>query len=145
MSKDVEARTRGLVEAWNLKGPAKFGTFFTEDAHFTDVTGQLMEGRDGIERGHVPPWSTILREATLTADSIGVRQLRPDVAVVDLRWTTAGHKTPDGKPLPPRKGMMHVVMIQHDGTWLVASSCNADYTAAYKRGDAGEGAGPPPS
>ena len=143
MSEAIEARVRALVETWNRKDPTAFGAFFTEDARFTDVTGQLMEGREGVERGHVPPWSTILREATLTADSIDVREVGSGVAVVDLRWTTTGHKTPDGNALPPRTGMMHIVLVKPDGAWLVTSSCNADYTAAFKRGDAGERPGRP--
>lgn len=129
-----------MVAAWNRKDPSEFGSFFRDDARFNDVTGHTMAGRSNIEQGHVKPWTTVLAQAELRTDSVQVHPLAPDVVSVELRWTTTGHTTPDGHPLPPRNGLLVLVLVGADDSWSIALATNADYTATYRHEDAD---GPP--
>lgn len=132
-----------MVVCWNEKDADRFAALFRQDAVFIDVVGNAMVGPEEIARGHAMPWSTILKEAVLTADAITVRAITPDVSAVEVRWTTTGHRTPTGEQLPPRHGVMLVVVTgerdgDQDGPGIV-QVCNADHTATYRRGDAGPG------
>lgn len=60
-----------------------FSEYFTEDAEFTDVVGQLMPNRTEIERLHIQPFTTVLKNAHLQTKEIRVKAIRSDVASVE--------------------------------------------------------------
>ncbi|MBD2465278.1 SgcJ/EcaC family oxidoreductase [Oscillatoria sp. FACHB-1407] len=132
------------LAAWNRKDAKAFSEYFVEDAEFTDVVGQLMSTRTEIERLHHQPFSTVLKNAQLETKEIRVKKIRSDVASVDVKWETTGHTKPDGTPLPPRYGLLHLVVIEDPATpsqsnqWRIAVAHNVDYTATYGSQDARE-------
>jgi len=132
------------LTAWNSKDAKKFSEYFTEDAEFTDVVGQLMPNRTEIERLHIQPFSTVLKNAHLQTQEIRVKEIRADVASVDIRWTTTGHEKPDGTPLPQRHGLLHLIAVgsadrtasSQKNHWQIAVGHNVDYTSTYGFQDA---------
>lgn len=132
----VEKVVTDALTAWNQKDPKAFASFFAEDAEFTDVVGQLMLGRSEIERLHVPPLTTVLKHAHLQAQELRMKAIRPDVVSVDVKWETTGHTKPDGTPLPPRHGLLHLIVAENGEQWEIAVAHNADYTATYGFQDA---------
>lgn len=132
----VEQVVVAALAAWNRKNAGEFASVFIEDAEFTDVVGQLMPGRAEIERLHIPPLTTVLKNAHLHMQEMRIKAIRPDVASVDVKWETTGHTKPDGSPLPPRYGLLHFVIVKDENKWAVAVAHNADYTATYGFQDA---------
>ncbi|MBW4694247.1 MAG: SgcJ/EcaC family oxidoreductase [Lyngbya sp. HA4199-MV5] len=100
--------------AWNRKDAEVFSEYFTDDAEFTDVVGQRMTGRTEIERLHAQPFSTVLKNAQLQTKEIRIKAVRSDVASVDVAWETMGHTKPDGSPIPPRHGLLHLVVVENE-------------------------------
>jgi len=131
------------LAAWNRKDAKAFSEYFVEEAEFTDVVGQLMSTRTEIERLHRQAFSTVLKNAQLETKEIRVKAIWLDVASVDVKWETTGHTKPDGTLLPPRHGLLHLVVIEDHATpsqsnqWRIAVAHNADYTATYSAGDSG--------
>lgn len=132
----IEEVVVAALVAWNHKNAGEFASFFTKDAEFTDVVGQLMLGRAEIERLHTFPFTTVLKNAHLHMKKTKIKTIRPDVASIDVKWETTGHTKPDGSPLPPRYGLLHFVVVKDGDNWAVAVAHNADYTATYGFQDA---------
>ena len=128
-SKDEAAIRRvvaGLEEAWNRHDMKAWANLFTEDADFVNVTGRWWKGRAEIQRQHVDAHAVMFRDSTLKIDEVAIRFLKPDVALVHVRWNTVGDKTADGSPRPPRTGIFTQVLVEQKGRWLVAGSQNTN-------------------
>ncbi|MBH25830.1 MAG: hypothetical protein CMH57_15595 [Myxococcales bacterium] len=142
-AEDAQKLVDELVARWNAKNPESFAALFRDDAVFIDVVGNTMLGPKQIGEGHARPWSTILADAVLTADAVTLRAVTPDVCTAEMRWVTTGHRAPTGDELPPRRGVMLVVMGPGSEGLAIVQVCNADHSATYRRGD--DRPGPPPN
>jgi uncharacterized protein (TIGR02246 family) len=47
-SSDIEALYRALLESWNRRDAAPFGSLFDEDGHTVGFDGSMLEGRTAI-------------------------------------------------------------------------------------------------
>ena len=70
-----------------------------------------------------------------TWDEPVIRLVRPDVAVAYRDYKTVGHKTLDGKEMPPRITHSNWVLAKNDGRWRIVSQVISD--------DNGAGTSPP--
>jgi uncharacterized protein (TIGR02246 family) len=114
--------------AWNSHDAKAFSMDFAEDADFTNVRGVSAQGRTEIEKFHAPRFATIFKDTHLTITDIKIRFIKPDVAEVDARWEMTGSKTPDGKEVPLRKGLLDFVMTGEGGAWSITVMHNTDLT-----------------
>jgi uncharacterized protein (TIGR02246 family) len=105
--------------AWNVHDAKAFSMTFAEDADFTNVRGAGAHGREGVEKFHSPSFATYFKASHLTITGTKIRYIKPDVAAVDSTWEMTGAMTPDGKVMPPRKGLLNFVMTEDRGTWLI--------------------------
>jgi uncharacterized protein (TIGR02246 family) len=124
-----------FVNTWNQHDAAAFASLLTEDGEWTDVIGQTAVGRKEVERMHVNPFTTVLREAMLTVKSARTKWIRHDIASIDLVWESTGHMTPEKQPiLGTRRGLLHLVAKKEDELKIVVGH-NVDYTAVYTQSD----------
>jgi uncharacterized protein (TIGR02246 family) len=129
----IHGLATALADALNRGDTRAFAAHFHEDADFTNVIGMQVRGRDAIQAMHdalftdppTPDWPSF-RHALATVHSVRARFIRPDVAVVDIRWSQKGAVGPDGGPWTNRKGLMNWVAAKENGRWLVAASHNMD-------------------
>jgi uncharacterized protein (TIGR02246 family) len=117
---------KALVEAWNAHDAAGFAASFAEDADFTNVFGMRAGGRAAIAAFHAPVFATMFKDSRLVATEIWVRELRHDIAAVDLHWDMTGARGPDGIPWPRRRGLINFVMCRDDDLWSIAVMHNMD-------------------
>lgn len=115
-----------FADAWNAHDAAALCAPFHPDADFTNVFGMRASGREAIEAFHAPILRTIFRDSRLMIDDVHVRLVRPDVAVVDVRWTMSGAVSPTGEPWPERHGLMDLVCTEEAGRWGIAVMHNTD-------------------
>lgn len=116
----------GFVDAWNRHDMNGLAALFAEDADFVNVIGLWWRGRAEIQKEHEALHATRMRNSHLVAEETVVRFLRPDVAVVHVRWELTGDTGLEGRPLPPRKGILEHVVAKIGDQWLIASSQNTD-------------------
>lgn len=133
----VEQVVEKLTSAWNKHNEKDLARLFRENGEFTDVSGQLMQGRAEIERLHRHPFTTTLKHAILTIKDIRITWITATSASVDIHWITTGHQTPAEQPLPTRNGLMNLIVVQEDEQWLIAIGHSFDFTATYRRSDFG--------
>lgn len=122
----VKAVTSGLVDAWNRHDMKAFAALFAEDADFVNVIGMWWRGRAEIQKEHEALHATRMKNSHLTSAETVVRFLRSDVAVVHVRWELTEDTGLEGKPLPPRKGILIHVVAKMGNEWLITSSQNTD-------------------
>jgi|SRR5579872_1935165 len=117
-----EIAIRGLidtfVDGWNAADGEKLAAAFTEDANFTAITGLHARGRTLIARGHNEILSTVYRGTRNSGSIQSIHYLRPDVAVVDARFTL---RHPDGAlvfGIPFSSA--GIIATNDDGVWRIA-------------------------
>ncbi len=121
--------------AWNRHDAKEFAELFVEDGEWTDILGQHVKGKDQIEKLHEYPFKSVLKDATLTILTIRNRFITKDIFAIDLEWKTTGNKTPDGKPIPDRNGLLDLIVTLERGITRIILGHNVDYTKAYSRSD----------
>lgn len=124
--REIRAIPEAFAAAWNIHDAAALSRPFHPDADFTNVFGMRASGREAVERFHAPIFETMFRNSHLVVDDVSVRRLRPDVAVVDVRWTMSGATAPTGESWPDRRGLMDLVCSKEGGDWGIAAMHNMD-------------------
>lgn len=110
---------KNFESAFNQKDPKAFATLFAEDADFVNWFGQPARGRQKIEEFHIPVLKQVHRTSVQKVNQTNIRFLKPDLAAVDVHWKITAMTTPDGKPLPDRKGIMVLTMSKEKGDWWI--------------------------
>lgn len=118
--RELHNTVTALRDAWNAHDAAAFAALFHDDADFTNVFGMTASGRVGVERFHAPLFATIFKHSRFRAEAIRIRYIRPDVALMDIRWNMTGAEDRDRKPWPDRNGLMTVVMTPRNGGWAIS-------------------------
>jgi uncharacterized protein (TIGR02246 family) len=113
---------------------------FAEDADFTNMRGVHSHGREKIEkwlaslfRGNLRPGESRphgnLGKARRTDIVRSIRFFTPKLAAVDADSVITGTKAADGSVIPPRKGLLIVVMTKQNGRWLISDYHEAEFPA----------------
>lgn len=115
-----------FAAAWNRHDMKALARLFSDRADFVNVIGLHWRGRGEIERAHTEIHATRMKDSRLTILAKTVRPLRADVAIVHADWELQGDTGIEGKPLPPRTGVLSFVVAKRGGAWLVESAQNTD-------------------
>ena len=131
----INALIENFTIAWNRHNAKEFAELFVNDGEWTDVLGQHVKGQEQIEKLHEYPFKSVLKDATLTIISIRNRFLAKDIFAIDAEWKTTGNKTPAGKSIPDRIGLLDLIATLEGGKTRIILGHNVDYTTAYSRND----------
>jgi uncharacterized protein (TIGR02246 family) len=129
MSDEVAEVTRvveAFAESWNKHDMNAFAELFSPDAEFVNVVGLWWRGRAEIKAAHEFTHQTLFKNSRLSIDEIAVRFPAPAIAISRCRWTLEGHVTPEGAPLPARRGILLNLLRRESGKWLIIDSQNTD-------------------
>ena len=67
---------------------------------------------------------------SLRTDTVkSIRFFTPELAAVDAETVITGTKAADGSDIPPRKGLMIVMVTKQNGRWLIGTFHEAEYPA----------------
>jgi len=113
---------------------------FAEDADFTNMRGNHSHGRKDIENWFVSLFRGNLKDSLRTDTVRSIRFFTPELAAVDADTVITGTKAPDGSEIPPRKGLMIVMVTKQNGHWFIGTFHEAEYPAP-RSGSAGGAAG----
>ena len=123
--KDEEAIRKLVAEfaaAWNQNDAKAMAMTWTEDGDFIQPGGRVTRGRAEIEKRLAEEHAFFYKGSNFVSAIDNIRFLKRDVAVVDGSWEASGAHAPNGKPLPPLKGLFTLVFVKRKGQWRVASS-----------------------
>ncbi len=121
-----------FVGAWNRHDAKLFSALFFYEGEWTDVFGVLMSSKEEIEKMHAYPFTTVLRDAVLKIKSIRTKGIKPDVVSVDLTGGSTRGRSPQGKALPTRNGLINMILVRADGfgnNWKILIGHNTEYNS----------------
>ena len=121
--------TDRFLAGWNTHDAHLFASAFALDADFTNVRGVSASGRENIEQFHAQAFQKMFMQSNQTAEVKKIRLMKPDVAVVDVRWEMTGALTADGAALPVRTGLLDLVFTSSGGIWHITVMHNQDLTS----------------
>ena len=128
MSTDEQAlRTmvEQLVTAWNTADSAGFSAHFLDDATFIHIYGGELVGRGAITAAHQQIFDTIYKGSRNHYTIVGIRFVRPDVAVVRLQARLQFY--PEGKPREI-EARPTIVAVREGGKWQIVTFQNTRIT-----------------
>jgi uncharacterized protein (TIGR02246 family) len=102
---------------------------FAEDADFTNMRGIHSHGRPDIENWFASLFRGNLKDSLRTDTVKSIRFFTPELAAVDAETVITGTIAADGSEIPPRKGLMIVMMTKRNGRWYIATFHEAEYPA----------------
>lgn len=111
----------GYVAAWNVHDVNALSSLFSENAAFVNPMGNWASGRENIEAEHKKRHGTIFQTSTMTADTVRVKFISPDIAVTHFQWTITGWLQPNGTPGEPFSGITSFVSKRDEGRWQIES------------------------
>jgi len=132
--KDLEALLAlplTFERCWNNHNMDSMGTMLTDDVDFINVAGTWFKGKTATVNDHKDSHSMMFKNSIFSIDSVNIRYVKSDLAIVHVGWGIKGDLDPDGTPRNPRHGIFTWVAIKQKGRWLllVVSNVNIRATA----------------
>ena len=119
----VDEQVRGLVDQfgqrWNAYDTSALAGLFTADADLVNAFGIAARGREAIEKFHTALFAAIFKGGRFQGEATRFRSVRPDVAVVDLRWSVTGLPVRENSPNGEMNGLMAMVLTHEAGAWQI--------------------------
>jgi uncharacterized protein (TIGR02246 family) len=112
-------------EAWNRHDAKAYAALFTEHGDCVNVVGWWWKGRAEIEKKLTEAYTFVFKESALTVGEVDVKFLNPTSAIVHVRWTMTGARTPQALPTP-QQGIQTQLVQKNSGKWLIAAFQNTN-------------------
>lgn len=129
-SKAVEANralAKAFETAWNTHDmDPGLRRLVTSNVDWVNVDGGWGSGIEQIVSGHASVHRTKFKDSVFTVAQVQVSIVRPDVAVVHVKWNIRGDLNNDGSAREPRDGIFTWLTVNDDGTWKIRSSHNSN-------------------
>ena len=117
----LERLVKAYEETWQLHDAARLALFFTEDSDMIVGIQPIIVGRPAIEMWWDRYFSRIDggREVSVSIDSM--RNLSPDIALLNVHTTTGGTHSETNEVLESRKARGTWVVTRADGDWKIVA------------------------
>lgn len=115
----IEARWEA---AWNRHDIPGMIELFAPGADVVNLAGEWFHGRGEFARSLETLHAAKVKGGVWKTESVEIRFLAPDVAIVHVFFHSSGERNPDGTPIPPRRGIFTRVEERRGGRWLIVAS-----------------------
>jgi len=113
------------VAAWNRHDAASLASLLTPDATFVLVNGRDLHGRGEFERVHGDQFGGRYDKSLFAVDgAVRTADIRPDVVLLNWRWTITGVRNPDGSPASDYHGIFTWVVLRQGKSWQIRAAQN---------------------
>jgi uncharacterized protein (TIGR02246 family) len=111
---------------WNTHNMDSMARLFANDVDFVTKSGTWFKGKEATVNHHKKNHATIFKTSIWTTDSIAIKYVKPDLAIMHIGWGISGDFSHDGTPGEPRHGISTWVVIKEKGEWLLLAVQNAN-------------------
>ena len=112
---------------WNIHDMDSMGTLLQEDVDFVNVAGVWLKGKTATIIDHKQKHlGIVLKNSVWTTDSVAIKYIKPDLALLHLSWGLSGDNDPDGTPRKPRHGIFTWLVNQNDNEWKIITAQNTN-------------------
>lgn len=114
------------ASAWSTHDAKRYAALFTDDADVVNVLGWHWKGRAVLEQKLARAFALVFAQSQLSVHDVGVRFLKPDVAIAHVPWTMTGAMSPAGGATPPQRGLQTQTLVKQHGRWRIAAFQNTN-------------------
>lgn len=111
---------------WNNHRMDSMGTLLREDVDFVNVAGQWLKGKTEAVNVHKERHEVVFKNSVWITDSVHIKYVKPDIAILHIGWGITGDVDPDGKARQPRHGIFTWVATKERGKWLIIAVHNVN-------------------
>lgn len=122
----LQALPETWVRCWNTHNMDSMGMMLTEDVDFVSVAGNEDRGKAAAVKHHKRTHSMQFKNSVFSIDSVNIKYVKPDLAIIHFGWGLKGDLDPDGTPRQPRHGIFTWVTIRDKGQWLLLAVSNVN-------------------
>ena len=126
----LQALPATFQRCWNSHNMDSMGTMLTDDVDFINVAGTWLRGKTATVDDHKDSHSMMFKNSVFSTDSVNIRYVKPDLAIIHFGWGIKGDLDPDGTPRKPRHGIFTWIAIRQKGKWLLLVASNVNIRAA---------------
>lgn len=109
---------------WNNHNIDSLGTMLKEDVDFVNLAGVWLKGKEATVKLLRQVLQTTFRSSIWTTDSVEIRYVKPDLAILHIGWGISGDVDPDGTSRKPRHGIFTWVIVKEKGQWQLLTIDN---------------------
>ena len=107
------------------EGSFKNATVYaTDDWEHINPAGGIDKGREAVLKTVRSVHQSFLKGVSMTIESISIRFITPDVAIVDVIHKVSNYTTPDGVKHENERHIKTYVVVKQNGTWLLTHDHN---------------------
>jgi uncharacterized protein (TIGR02246 family) len=100
-------------------------SLLTPDVTFVLVNGRDLHGREEFEKVHGDQFAGRYDKSLFAVDgAVQAADIRPDVVLVNWRWTISGVRNPDGSPAGGYRGIFTWVALRQGKVWQIRAAQN---------------------
>jgi uncharacterized protein (TIGR02246 family) len=112
---------------WNIHDMDSMGTMLHTNVDFVNVAAVWLKGRSITVAHHKQRHvGIVFKNSVWKTDSVAIKFIKPDMAVIHLSWGLSGDNDPDGTPRKPRHGIFTWLVVKENKDWkiLIAQNTN---------------------
>jgi uncharacterized protein (TIGR02246 family) len=113
-----------FVEDFNNGSFKKAEVYATDDWVHIHPGGGINIGKEDVLRLVRDVHQTFLKGVSMTTDSMNVRFIKPEVAIVTAYHTLSPYTTPDSITHTNERNIKSYVLVKQDGKWLMTLDHN---------------------
>jgi uncharacterized protein (TIGR02246 family) len=110
------------IKFWNIHNIDSLSTLLQKDVDVVTVPGTFLKGRVSFIKDHSARFSTIFRESVLTRDTVMIKYVKPDLAIIHFGWGISGDLDRQGNKQELRHGIGTWVAVKKTNTWKILFS-----------------------
>jgi uncharacterized protein (TIGR02246 family) len=112
---------------WNSHNMDSMGTLLREDVDFVNVGGVWLKGKQNTVADHKQKHQSIVfKNSVWTTDEVAIKYVKPDLAILHVRWGIKGDNDLNGTPRTPRRGIFTWVANKEKGQWAILAAHNVN-------------------
>jgi uncharacterized protein (TIGR02246 family) len=124
---------REFAARWADSNAVALSNLFMPDADLVIPTGVVASGRAAIRAFYAKAFAAGYAGSTTGATIEHIRQVSPDIAIVDAEWFIARAKTPSGTQAPTERGLLAAVISRDADGWGIAALREQTSATSYTR------------
>jgi uncharacterized protein (TIGR02246 family) len=109
---------------WNSHNMDSLGTMLTEDVDFVNLAGIWLKGKAVTLKLLKQVHQSTFKSSVWTNDSIGIKYIKPDLAILHIGWSIRDSIDGDGRAQKPKHGIFTWVVIKEKGQWQLLAMDN---------------------
>jgi uncharacterized protein (TIGR02246 family) len=112
---------------WNSHNMDSMGKLLSQKVDFVNVAGQWLRDRTAAVNDHKQKHlGIVFKNSVWITDSVDIRYVKPDLAILHIGWSIKGDNDPDGTPRKPRSGIFTWVVSKERKEWRLLAVHNVN-------------------